>query len=539
MIYRILVVDDESFVTDWVSHQITETFQDSTEVYKTNEATLALNKLLTGVYDIAVLDINMPGISGIDLLREIEKKKIDTQVIFLTAHNEFEYAKKAISPQVVSYILKGDSDALLLDSIKTAIDRIRQQAETNNLLKIAQTRLLVAAPTIRREYLIKLLQGLSRVNEEEHSIPLYIDSTKPVMILICSTNTDSSIKDNVKLLLEISNYIEGVLSRYFVYEGAMPEKSTFVWLLQPKADRYDEVISMLLSVIENAQTYFNRHTGKNLMFVYYSKCFSFSEIGRIYGILSYIQGYGHGQNHIVLTEQSMWETDEDEAAVVHIKEYESFARQASILQKLLEHGEKDECLKVLQQICTVFASGKRKNDTMAHEAFMYISAVAFSYLNKIRNFTLMKDEFSVPWLGNPGAFSSWDEVPPALEKLFRQFFALQIKKKDNRSQSCITKAKEYITNNLDKDLSLIMLAEMVYLNPSYFSILFKSKVGCNVSDYIKEERLKKAKQQLVDTRLKINEISKNVGYPNAAYFGKFIKSETGLTPLEYRNKYKT
>jgi two-component system response regulator YesN len=203
----------------------------------------------------------------------------------------------------------------------------------------------------------------------------------------------------------------------------------------------------------------------------------------------------------------------------------------------LEHGEKEECLKVLHKIFSVFTDNKRKNDPHANEAFMYISAAAYSYINKSLNSAALTEDISVSWLGNPGAFASWDEVPKAFDDLFNRFFALQIRKKDNRSQNCITKAKEYIVNNLDKDLSLIMLAEKVYLNPSYFSILFKNKVGCNVSEYIKAERLKKAKQQLVDTKFKINEIARNVGYPNAAYFGKFIKSETGLTPLEYRNKY--
>jgi len=221
-----------------------------------------------------------------------------------------------------------------------------------------------------------------------------------------------------------------------------------------------------------------------------------------------------------------------------VEEYESISRQTAILQRLLEHGEKEECFKILQKIFTAFTPDKRINDPIAHEAFLYISAVAFSYLNKIKNNVMLNEDFSVSWLGNIGAFSSWNEVPPVCEKLFTQFFALQNKKKDNRSQSCITKAKEYIVNNLDKDLSLIMLSEMVYLNPSYFSILFKSKVGCNVSEFIKEERIKKAKHQLVNTKFKINEIAKNVGYPNAAYFGKFIKNETGLTPLDYRNRYK-
>jgi two-component system response regulator YesN len=149
-----MIVDDEIFATDWISYKISEVFQNTVDVYKSCEASSAMSKLLTGVYDIAILDINMPGITGIEMLEELSEKRIETLVIFLTAHNEFEYAQKAISRQVVSYILKGDSDDQLIEAIRVAMNRIEQQAETNILLKIAQRRLKVAAPTIKREYII-------------------------------------------------------------------------------------------------------------------------------------------------------------------------------------------------------------------------------------------------------------------------------------------------------------------------------------------------------------------------------------------------
>jgi len=93
---------------------------------------------------------------------------------------------------------------------------------------------------------------------------------------------------------------------------------------------------------------------------------------------------------------------------------------------------------------------------------------------------------------------------------------------------------KYINQNMDKDLSLIMLADVVYLNSSYLSHLFKQQVGMNISDYVKVERIRICKEMLTDPKYKIHEIAHKVGYDNASYFSRFFKKMTGITPQEYR-----
>jgi len=108
-------------------------------------------------------------------------------------------------------------------------------------------------------------------------------------------------------------------------------------------------------------------------------------------------------------------------------------------------------------------------------------------------------------------------------------------KVDYEEGKVIQKIKSYISENLEKDLSLTRLAEVVYLNPSYLSRLYKQATGENLSDYITERRIAHARELLASTNMKISDISAAVGISNPAYFTILFKKYTGISPQQYRN----
>jgi two-component system, response regulator YesN len=102
-------------------------------------------------------------------------------------------------------------------------------------------------------------------------------------------------------------------------------------------------------------------------------------------------------------------------------------------------------------------------------------------------------------------------------------------------KSVIKKAQDYILNNFAKlDISLILIAEYVYLNPAYFSKLYKKATGESYVDYITRLRIKEAKRLLKESNIKIGDIGARVGYPNTQYFCTLFKRIVGLSPVEYR-----
>ncbi|TFE22777.1 response regulator [Cohnella luojiensis] len=95
-------------------------------------------------------------------------------------------------------------------------------------------------------------------------------------------------------------------------------------------------------------------------------------------------------------------------------------------------------------------------------------------------------------------------------------------------------ALQYIQSNYHAELSLEKVASVVYLNPIYFSQLFKQKTGRGFKEYITHLRLERAMELLRGSELKIADISERVGYPDMRHFSQIFRKKNGVTPSEYR-----
>lgn len=101
------------------------------------------------------------------------------------------------------------------------------------------------------------------------------------------------------------------------------------------------------------------------------------------------------------------------------------------------------------------------------------------------------------------------------------------------TNSIIQTAKDYIQNNLHRNIKTKELADLVNLSESYFSIYFKDKTGINFRDYILTARMNYAKILLKSKKESIGEIAYLTGYQDYRSFSRAFKNETGLSPSEY------
>lgn len=114
---RILIADDEVSIRDILSQRLTEKGYKCTAA---SDGSSALRKLDAHEFDLALLDITMPGKSGTDVLREIQAKYPDTAVIMITAIADVETAIKLMKMGAYDYIIK----PIDLNMLATSIDRV-------------------------------------------------------------------------------------------------------------------------------------------------------------------------------------------------------------------------------------------------------------------------------------------------------------------------------------------------------------------------------------------------------------------------------
>lgn len=98
----------------------------------------------------------------------------------------------------------------------------------------------------------------------------------------------------------------------------------------------------------------------------------------------------------------------------------------------------------------------------------------------------------------------------------------------------MNKIIRYIEDHFDKEITLKGVAELIRMDPSYVSDLFKKKTGRTLTHYVQNRRIQAAKMLLAETDLTVGEIARQVGFENDNYFIKIFKRWCGVTPSEYR-----
>jgi len=105
-----------------------------------------------------------------------------------------------------------------------------------------------------------------------------------------------------------------------------------------------------------------------------------------------------------------------------------------------------------------------------------------------------------------------------------------------QSPNVVDKAKAYILERLEEDISREDIAAHVFLNPDYLTRIFKKETGQSISDYLLQQRLSLAANLLTNTDMPISTIASRIGYSNFSHFSRIFKKYMALGPLEYRQK---
>lgn len=506
--FRLLILDDEEDIcqaiarlVDWDSLGVTliGACQDSVEGY---------HMILDEAPDIVLTDIEMPGISGLDLIERISTTNLPTEFVILSGYDQFEYAKRAMRCGVRHYLLKPCDEKQIMDCISEVIDDLKRRnpnGMTGNLgsdeLADMQQQLIyniiregIYESELRPEYFEAYNHYTTLAQRSFWLCSLYFLEEKNLKETASRIQRHFSAAcrnlyyfqiyvDNVLLLFfPDSSYDLEEMDR-FLGELTFPGQSTSITYTRVY---YTHLSRLLFELVPRIRRF--------------DKLFFINRNGTL------VPNYNH--------ENFFTEIDE-------------------LILELLEPS--------LQQQSAAFG---KLEQILSH-------LTSRDYLIQLSN-TLLITLVTQKSVGTMSDISGFLYELPQIADLARMREAILSKTKElltsfqvpaNTYSPFILDLIEYLSLHLeDPDLTLKWIADHhLYMNVNYVGKRFQKETGHKFSSFLADMRIKRAKEifeQQPD--VKISDLAIQVGCGNNPYyFTKIFKKATGITPTAYARKIST
>ena len=212
---RVLLVDDEPHVIDAMTSLLEQSDEFALDIYCASSAKAALQVLSEGRIDLVISDIEMPGMNGIELLKEINRRWPQCRTIFLTAYPSFQYAYQAIQYHLANYLLKTEEDDVLLEKILMVLREINESLRLKEQVFSAQS---------AEGFSPQLSRALKANAEETTRLP-----GGKYCLLLCVPD-DGKKRVRVEALHELMRYYLQDVVESLCY--ARPAENCIVWLVK-------------------------------------------------------------------------------------------------------------------------------------------------------------------------------------------------------------------------------------------------------------------------------------------------------------------
>jgi two-component system response regulator YesN len=287
--YRILVVDDEDIITDSLAHMLESLTRFELDVYKAYSAVEALKQLAKMSIDIVITDIQMPGKTGLELLKDIRGSWPDCQVIFLTGYNEFEYATHAVKYHAARYILKTEGYEPLIEAVADSIQAIEKEERNTAILEKAREQVDRYLPLVRQNFLGSVLSGDRGAGRDLAAdftrLEISLDAGAPAMLLAARLDPPASAETANSVDLAVHKKIPDGLYIELAWTGA----HIITWIVQyPSTVPVEHARAKIKGMAEYVQRFCSNILQKNISFVFDSKPAPWPELAGKFAELKFV-----------------------------------------------------------------------------------------------------------------------------------------------------------------------------------------------------------------------------------------------------------
>lgn len=512
--YSLLVVDDEKVICEGLKHRI-----NLLRIPKLNSIKTALNgrealKIIDkDPPDIIITDIRMPEVGGLELIETVSRNKPNIKFIVLSGYETYDYIRSAFKLGAVDYLLKPVSSDDLEYHLCSLIKKLdneqklknfetEKNTENSNVLLIQLLLSQYLHPKVEKKILVKLKE-------------LFPHNFFIAGIIAIEYNLDyrknlDLISGQFELLIKKLSYKRHLKFSYLFNHSKYP---VIIFNISKK-ELYPRIVKLMKDFTNNLE----KILPLNLVAATSSVMNSVSSIKKLYSqaeeAISYRIMYGSNQVieycNLPAKSQKLNLSKGDFIGIENALKLRSVKQFNLLIDKYFSREFlKTQTIENVKKLYHVIL--KKITDIMNCQEYFLTEE--------------NKKDFD--------KFFSLEEMKSYLKDYLYKILQY-ISQHEETEKTVVDIAIKYLKENYMKEVNMAEVSNMVSMNYSYFSKLFKNQTGMTFSEYLLMLRMEESKRLLKDPVIKIYEVSSMVGYENAHNFSRAFKNYFGISPKEFR-----
>lgn len=533
-VYKVLIADDEY----WTREKLRQMIHWQDYALEFLEPAIdgedALAKIESERPDILITDINMPFISGTELIKIVREKYPEIISFVISGYDDFEYVREALTGGAVNYLLKPVSKIDLVNALSKSLEIISQRQKYQSEQQDTRMRLLKASSLLLDREFSYFLREKEAAFTPNISLNTSLDiAGNSVMLVKIHDLREIKAAYNYDLNLysyntkqQIRSWFEGAEVMVFNNTSRTNE---FLIFSNIEFSQIDQIAKKMLKGLQE-------YSGSVITIIINEHSFSVDNIRDVYKqTIRLLEFRPFSKESLILT------TRDNRQGKGETEKAERFgAEQSGSLGRLIEGGHKSAIISWIEQYLNLDNEDGSLSFFEEKQATQSVIQYLYQRLCPVpdpQSMLKMEDQIEA-------ADSYIDMIDKeALSELFRGIVDSMLEEKmeqtDISAQDAVEKAIAYVNEHYCEKITLTGIAQMVGVSSSYFSTMFSRLTGENLIAYITRLRIEKAAELIRSGSFNLTETAFMVGYEDYAYFSRIFRKAMGVSPRDYASNQET
>lgn len=505
---KIVIVEDEAAIRNGMGNILKKLNPAYELVGKASNGIEGLEMIRKEKPDLVILDIRMPDMDGLEMLKVLRQENNGCRAVVLTAYSDFDYAKTAIELGIENYLLKPVKLKELEETLKLAEKRINEEKEQKKKYSLESALTLALAETPETDTYMKEQLMEKYGFDADGNLGIFFvwlgerfqDYAEEIYSSLKEAGRNSGIFSSCALKREKRDLVMAVLYR-------MPG--------QEEAAAYIE--TKLASVI-SGQT--GGRAVMGLHFCHGLKGLSEAAAG-LFGVLDY--SLTGGGRELIYYDKIL---EMGKEPFKYPLELETRVKQA------VAGKNSTEISRCVDKFIAYCKAGDFHPAAVKEACFRYFSVVFHAAREYGRIY--QTDLPVARRMQEMMEAVTWQQIKDVFSDCMSQ---IEGENEEQDESLLVRKARILIGDYYNQGITLEEIADKLGVSGEYLSTRLKKETGMTFTETMKKVRIERIKELLVSTSLKLNQIADQAGYSDPKYMSRIFREETGMLPSEYRKTH--